>query len=212
MNGRQVWPYDRTRQFIDRTCQCSARYRWRQVEHAGPGCARVPGRTRSASATAPTRCSIPRVCAGPNLNDPDARVSCRGASPRWCLALRGGSPASAPKHRHSSSHASLPVGAASAPWTLWSRHRRNGRSGRGAARTLPPARSAIPPEVEAHPAPGDRVRIEIAGNASPFSVEYSASLMVLHFRAQTRGRFAATSLNLTHSPDDVDGLARLARL
>jgi AraC-like DNA-binding protein len=65
-----------------------------------------------------------------------------------------------------------------------------------------------PTEVEAHQQ-GDRVRIEIAGNDFPFNVEYSASLMVLHFRTETDGRFAATSLNLRHTPDDVDGFARV---
>jgi len=64
-----------------------------------------------------------------------------------------------------------------------------------------------PTEVEAHQQ-RDHVRIEISGNASPFNVEYSASLIVLHFRTETDGRFAATSLNLRHTPDDVDGFAR----
>ncbi len=53
------------------------------------------------------------------------------------------------------------------------------------------------------------MRIEISGNASPFNVEFSASLMVLHFRTETDGRFTATSLNFRHTPDDVDGFARV---
>ena len=65
-----------------------------------------------------------------------------------------------------------------------------------------------PTDVEAHQQ-GGHVRIEIGGNALPFSVEYSASLMVLHFRTETDGRFAVTSLSLKHTPDDVDGFARV---
>lgn len=53
----------------------------------------------------------------------------------------------------------------------------------------------------------DVVRIEIGGNTAPFSVEYSAALLVLHFRAETEGRFRAVSLSLRHRPDDADAFA-----
>jgi AraC-like DNA-binding protein len=64
-----------------------------------------------------------------------------------------------------------------------------------------------PAEIETHQENG-RVRIGIGGDAAPFSVEYSASLMVLHFRTETEGRFTVTALSLRHRPDDVDALAR----
>jgi AraC-like DNA-binding protein len=52
------------------------------------------------------------------------------------------------------------------------------------------------------------VRVETAGTALPFSVEYSVSLMVLHFRDETDGRFAPASVAFQHAPDDVGGFAR----
>jgi len=55
----------------------------------------------------------------------------------------------------------------------------------------------------------DVVRIEISGNDAPVNVDYSASLIVLHFRAETDGRFTAVSLHLRHRPDDADAFARV---
>jgi AraC-like DNA-binding protein len=53
------------------------------------------------------------------------------------------------------------------------------------------------------------VRILIADNAAPFSVEYAASLMVLHFRTETEGKFNATSVSLRHTPDDAEAIGRV---
>jgi len=64
-----------------------------------------------------------------------------------------------------------------------------------------------PTEISAHAAK-DQTRIEIANAPSRFSVEYSISLMVLHFRTETEGGFAASSVSLRHPPDDEPAFAR----
>jgi AraC-like DNA-binding protein len=52
--------------------------------------------------------------------------------------------------------------------------------------------------------------IRVAMNGGPaFSMEYSASIMVLHFREETDGRFAAASIHFTHQPDDVREFERV---
>jgi AraC-like DNA-binding protein len=55
----------------------------------------------------------------------------------------------------------------------------------------------------------DVVKIEIGGFNAPVSVEYSASLIVLHFRTETEGRFRASSLSFRHRPDDAGVFARV---
>ena len=64
-----------------------------------------------------------------------------------------------------------------------------------------------PTEITTHSEP-DVVRIEIGGTTEPTSVEYSASLIVLHFRTETDGRFSASRLSLRHRPDDAGVFAR----
>ena len=65
-----------------------------------------------------------------------------------------------------------------------------------------------PTEIASH-TEKDIVRIEITGNDAPVGVEYSASLMVFHFRAETEGKFVASSLSLRHRPDDAGAFARV---
>jgi AraC-like DNA-binding protein len=50
---------------------------------------------------------------------------------------------------------------------------------------------------------GDPVRVEIGGDASPFSIEYSAALLVLDFGRETDGVFKAAGVSFRHAPDDV---------
>ena len=57
-----------------------------------------------------------------------------------------------------------------------------------------------PSEISAQEEKG-RVRIQIADGAGIFGVEYSAALMVLHFKTETEGKFTATSLSFKHTPD-----------
>jgi AraC-like DNA-binding protein len=54
----------------------------------------------------------------------------------------------------------------------------------------------------------DPIRVEMASTAAPFSVEFVASLMILHFRNETDGRFAAASVSFVHTPDDTAALER----
>jgi len=54
----------------------------------------------------------------------------------------------------------------------------------------------------------DPIRVTMNG-APPFSIEYSASIMVLHFREETNGRFAPASVHFTHQPDDVSEFERV---
>jgi AraC-like DNA-binding protein len=51
------------------------------------------------------------------------------------------------------------------------------------------------------------IRIEIAA-PSPFGIEFDAALLVLHFRSETDGRFAAASASFTHSLDDASAFER----
>jgi AraC-like DNA-binding protein len=48
----------------------------------------------------------------------------------------------------------------------------------------------------------DPIRVEMVGAAVPFSDEYLASLMILHLRSETDGRFAAGNVSFQHTPDD----------
>jgi len=64
-----------------------------------------------------------------------------------------------------------------------------------------------PTEFSAHEG-DDSIRVEIRNGPSPFSVEYSVSLMVLHLRTETEGGFDATYVSIRHVPDDADALAR----
>lgn len=54
----------------------------------------------------------------------------------------------------------------------------------------------------------DPIRVEMPNSAAPFSVEFTASLMILHFRNETEGRFAAASVSFVHTPDDAAVLER----
>jgi AraC-like DNA-binding protein len=53
----------------------------------------------------------------------------------------------------------------------------------------------------------DPIRIDIASGA-PFGLEYTASLLILHFRNETDGRFAAADVSFQHVPDDAAGFER----
>jgi AraC-like DNA-binding protein len=44
---------------------------------------------------------------------------------------------------------------------------------------------------------------------APFGCEYNGALLVLHFRNETDGRFAATSISFEHVPDDVVAFERI---
>jgi len=56
---------------------------------------------------------------------------------------------------------------------------------------------------------GDIVRIVMASSAAPFSLEFVASLIILHFRNETDGRFAAIGVALEHSVDDPAAYERI---
>jgi AraC-like DNA-binding protein len=58
---------------------------------------------------------------------------------------------------------------------------------------------------------GDPIRVEMPGSPAPFSVEFVASLMLLHFREETDDRFAAAGVSFTHAPDDVPAFERILR-
>ena len=54
---------------------------------------------------------------------------------------------------------------------------------------------------------GDPIRVELDAPA-PFAVEYVTSLMVLHLRNETDGRFAAAGVSFQHKPDDLTEFER----
>jgi AraC-like DNA-binding protein len=56
---------------------------------------------------------------------------------------------------------------------------------------------------------GDAVRIVMASSAAPFSLEFVASLVILHFRNETDGRFAAIGVALEHTVDDPAAYERI---
>jgi len=53
------------------------------------------------------------------------------------------------------------------------------------------------------------VRVELTGTPAPFSIEYVVSLMVLHFRKETDGRFAPLEISFRHRPDDAAAFERV---
>ena len=73
-----------------------------------------------------------------------------------------------------------------------------------------------PVVLEVHDEGEGDIRVEMGSGAAPFSYEYVASLMVLHFRGETDARFAVTSISFQHTPDEspdssVSSDARCAR-
>jgi AraC-like DNA-binding protein len=68
-----------------------------------------------------------------------------------------------------------------------------------------------PVTLEVHEEGEGDIRVEMASGAAPFSYEYAASLMVLHFRGETDASFAVTSISFQHRPDDVAGFERILR-
>ena len=54
----------------------------------------------------------------------------------------------------------------------------------------------------------DMVRIEMAPAAGPFNIEFTSSLMVLHFTHETDGAFAATRVVFQHPVDDPGAYER----
>jgi AraC-like DNA-binding protein len=53
------------------------------------------------------------------------------------------------------------------------------------------------------------IRVRLTGESQAFSVEYFFALMVLHFRKETVGRFAADTVSFQHEPDDVVEFERI---
>jgi len=60
-----------------------------------------------------------------------------------------------------------------------------------------------PVALEVHDEGEGDIRVEMGSGAAPFSYEYVASLMVLHFRGETDAHFAVTSISFQHTPDEV---------
>jgi AraC-like DNA-binding protein len=58
-----------------------------------------------------------------------------------------------------------------------------------------------PVVIEVQESP-DEIRVAMVSSA-PFSVEFLATLMVLHLRNETDGRFGPDSVSVRHKPDDV---------
>jgi len=54
----------------------------------------------------------------------------------------------------------------------------------------------------------DTVRIEMAPAAGPFNIEFTSSLMVLHFKHETDGGFAPTRVVFQHAVDDPGAYER----
>jgi len=55
----------------------------------------------------------------------------------------------------------------------------------------------------------DPVRVEMSGRPAPFNAEYTASLMVLHFRKETDGGFVPASVSFQHEPDEAAAFERV---
>jgi AraC-like DNA-binding protein len=55
----------------------------------------------------------------------------------------------------------------------------------------------------------DPIRVVLEGCDTPFSAEFTVTLNLLHFRAETEGRFRAAYASFCHEPDDVPELERV---
>jgi len=65
-----------------------------------------------------------------------------------------------------------------------------------------------PVVLDTHHEGDDEVRVQMAGGAATFSLEFLAALMVLRLRTETDGRFTVTSICFQHTPDDADAFGR----
>ncbi len=63
-----------------------------------------------------------------------------------------------------------------------------------------------PVDLTIHPR-GDDIRVELSASI-PFAIEYDASLMAIHLRAETEGRFAVSALSFQHALDDAGAFER----
>jgi AraC-like DNA-binding protein len=69
-----------------------------------------------------------------------------------------------------------------------------------------------PLRVELSEAGGDAegaMRVAFVGSALPFSAEMTTAILVLHFKRETEGRFAAAGASFMHRPDDLRECERL---
>jgi AraC-like DNA-binding protein len=55
----------------------------------------------------------------------------------------------------------------------------------------------------------DPIRVEMTRAPAPFAVEYVASLVILHFRTETEGRFGGAHVSFQHTPDDAAAFERI---
>ncbi|HKV99313.1 MAG TPA: AraC family transcriptional regulator ligand-binding domain-containing protein [Vicinamibacterales bacterium] len=65
------------------------------------------------------------------------------------------------------------------------------------------------PVVMTLEAEADPIRVQFNANAWPFAAEFSASLLVLHFRDETDGRFSAAEVAFRHVPNDLAAFERV---
>jgi AraC-like DNA-binding protein len=54
----------------------------------------------------------------------------------------------------------------------------------------------------------DPIRVEMTAPV-PFAIEYDTALIILHFRGETDGRFAAAAVSFRHAPDEPAGFQRV---
>lgn len=57
--------------------------------------------------------------------------------------------------------------------------------------------------LEVHDEAEDHVRVDMGAGAASFSLEFLASLMVLHLRNETGGRLVISEIAFQHTPDDI---------
>ena len=192
----------RSRQFIDRTRHEAGRQRRAHLEHAGErrpclrgddGSSRVRGeRTARPGRTARSRA---------------ATIRTRGfRAKRWARWSRPRSVSASRQTWRSSSRESRRR-APTRCSTIWSSHRT--QSPQACVQLARYLRLIGNPANIEILEDRDRVRIQIGDGAAPFSIEYLASLMVIHLKAETDGRFAAAAIHFRHTPDDVVAFDRI---
>jgi AraC-like DNA-binding protein len=54
----------------------------------------------------------------------------------------------------------------------------------------------------------DPIRVEMTAPV-PFAIEFDAALIILHFRGETEGRFAAAAISFRHAPDEPAAFQRV---
>jgi AraC-like DNA-binding protein len=131
-----------------------------------------------------------------DLYDPDARIPCAVWSPMFSRALE-----QRPMKNVGMRLATVtPLGAFPLIDYLVATSQNVGEGLTRLARYLPLVEARAVPRLREDE---DPIRVLLDGSDTPFSTEFTVTINLLHFRAETEDRFRAAYASFCHQPDDV---------